>query len=76
MHNRLPNLSAERHEFWAWPLDCALLGLFVVAGSLALLAWMHAQGRKDSRLAFEILARGERSLRDEFEAASKPEIRR
>ncbi|MGI9242233.1 MAG: ATP-binding protein [Verrucomicrobiales bacterium] len=32
------------------------LGLFVVSGSLILLLWMHVQGRKDSRRAFEILA--------------------
>lgn len=32
------------------------LGLFVISGSLILVWWMHAQGRKDSRNAFAILA--------------------
>ena len=32
------------------------LGIFVISGSLILVWWMHAQGRQESRQAFEVLA--------------------
>ena len=49
-------MSAERQNSGLGRWIGLSLGLFVIAGSLALLAWMHAQGRKESRLAFENLA--------------------